>query len=105
MLLLSAYFNLILLTQMKTMPPKNKRAFIRASLQPHLYGIRRHFAKCNAGYFRVGNYWKCRQCLRWMPRGFTPARFNPLECLEPGKRLLKYPRSRKALTRGLLDLF
>jgi hypothetical protein len=53
----------------------------------------------------VGNYWKCRQCLRWMPRGFTPARFNPLECLEPGKRLLKYPRSRKALTRGLLDLF
>jgi hypothetical protein len=76
---------------MNVIPPKNKRAFVRALLQPHLYGLRRHEANCREGYFRVGNYWKCRACLKWMPRGFVPPTFDPLACVEPGKRFRKHP--------------
>jgi hypothetical protein len=86
-------------------PPK-KRTVVRALLQPHLYGIRRHFANCHSGYFRVGNYWKCRQCLRWMPRGFEPPRaraFDPLACVQPGKQFRKYP-PRKPDLGYILDL-
>jgi hypothetical protein len=80
---------------MNAIPPKNKRAFVRALLQPDLYGLRRHFANCHAGYFRVGNYWKCKACLRWMLRGFDPPRSDPLACVEDGKKFRKNPPRRR----------